>query len=295
VINATGVWADGIRQSDALDSTATFKERVQPARGAHIVLDSTFLPSDQALMVPKTADGRVLFAIPWQGKLLAGTTDVPALSPETDPQATPDEVTFILRELGQYLTTQPTRDDVLSTWAGLRPLVRPDSDETTTQKISREHDILVSATGLVTVTGGKWTTYRVIAQHALAACYDAQLLPKIADCRTENLRLVGATDSRSSGVLSRYGSEADLVQSMPGADIEIAPGLTEAMVRFAARHEFARTVDDMLARRIRLLFLDARSASRCAERVAEILREEVSCDPALDEFQKLAAQYACAP
>ncbi len=294
VINATGVWADGIRRNDMLDARSTFKERVQPARGAHIVLDKSFLASDQALMVPKTTDGRVLFAIPWQGKLLAGTTDVPASSPAADPQATSDEVHFILQELGQYLNKQPTREDVLSTWAGLRPLVRPDSDEIATKKISREHDILVSKTGLVTVTGGKWTTYRVIAQHALDACYADGLLPKLMECRTENLRLVGATDNATTDLLARYGSEADIVQGLLGSDIEIAPGLTEAMVRFAARYEFARTVDDILARRVRLLFLDARLAAHCAVRVAEILHEEVSCDPALDEFQKLAAQYAYA-
>lgn len=292
VINATGVWADGMRRSDALGPAAAFKERVQPARGAHIVLDKAFLPSNEALMVPKTTDGRVLYAIPWQGKLLAGTTDVPAARPDADPVATDHEVSFILQELGQYLDRQPTRDDVLSTWAGLRPLVRPESDETATKAISREHDILVSRTGLVTVTGGKWTTYRVIAQDALKACHDNGLLPKLADCRTQELRLVGATDDLPAGALSRYGSEAELVQELPGADIEIVPGLTEAMVRFAARHEFARTVDDVLARRVRFLFLDARLAASCATRVAEILREEVSSDPALSEFQRLATQYA---
>lgn len=295
VINATGVWADSMRRVDAPRVPAAFKERVQPSRGTHIVLDSSFLPSNEALMVPKTTDGRVLFAIPWQGKLLAGTTDVPAARPDVDPAATTDEVSFILRELGQYLDRQPTRHDVLSTWAGLRPLVRPDSDETSTQAISREHDILVSKTGLVTVTGGKWTTYRVIAQDALEACHDHGLLPKLADCQTQGLHLVGATDHVPAGALARYGSEADLVQTLPGADIEIAPGLTEAMVRFAARHEFARTVEDILARRVRFLFLDARLAARCAPRVAEILREELSSDPALNEFNQLATQYACAP
>jgi glycerol-3-phosphate dehydrogenase len=142
------------------------------------------------------------------------------------------------------------------------------------------------------VTGGKWTTYRVIAEDALKACQDSGLLPTLADCRTQELRLVGATDDVPAGALSRYGSEAELVQRLTGAEIEIGPGLTEAMVRFAARYEFARTVDDVLARRVRLLFLDARLAARCAARVAEILREEVSSDPALSEFQRLATQYA---
>ncbi|SEM04966.1 glycerol-3-phosphate dehydrogenase [Variovorax sp. YR750] len=292
VVNATGVWADTMRKADAPSGADAFKDRVQPSRGTHLVLDSKFLPSQEALMVPKTSDGRVLFAIPWQGKLLAGTTDVPTPTADADPQATKDEIGFILKELGQFLDPKPTRDDVLSIWAGLRPLVRPDSNETATKKISREHDILVSATGLVTVTGGKWTTYRVIASDTLDACYEHGLLDKSKDCRTEELRLVGATDQLPSGALLRYGAEAGLVQQMPGAHTELCPGLTEAMVRFAARHEFARTVDDVLARRVRLLFLDARLASRCANRVAEILREEVSSDPALSEFQKLATQYA---
>jgi glycerol-3-phosphate dehydrogenase len=294
VINATGVWADSMRRADTASQSTSFHDRVQPSRGTHLVLDKSFLPSNEALMVPKTTDGRVLFAIPWQGKLLAGTTDVLATKPETDPVASADEVTFILHELGQYLDRKPTRADVLSTWAGLRPLVRPESNDKETKAISREHDILISKTGLVTVTGGKWTTYRVIARDAIEACHDNGLLPNLAACRTQDLRLIGATNALPVGVLARYGSEADLVQMLPGADIDIAPCLTEAMVRFAARYEFARTVEDVLARRVRLLFLDARLAARCATRVAEILREEISCDPALSEFQSLSALYASA-
>jgi glycerol-3-phosphate dehydrogenase len=290
VVNAAGVWADDLRRSDM--APQDFAARVQPARGAHLVLDKRFLPTSQALMVPKTSDGRVLFAIPWQGKLLAGTTDVPTAEPVHDPEATRDEVDFILSELGKYLQASPTRSDILSIWAGLRPLVRPDAEKLETKSISREHDIRVSKTGLVTVTGGKWTTYRVIAKHTLQTCIEHGLLQASVDCTTATLRLVGATDSVSGDVLSRYGSEAELVATMPGAANYLCPDLTEGMVRFAASYEHARTVEDVLARRVRLLFLDAKLALSVARRVAEILKEETGVDPALADFERLAAQYS---
>lgn len=290
VVNATGVWADGMRRCD--QAPEDFTARVQPSRGTHIVLEKTFLPTDQALMVPKTSDGRVLFAIPWQGKLLAGTTDVPTDEPIHDPKATCDEVDFILAELGQYLQKTPTRSDVLSTWSGLRPLVRPDAKAMETKSISREHDIQVSPTGLVTVTGGKWTTYRVIAKDTLQACIERGLVNASTHCTTDQIPLVGATDKVSNDVLSRYGSEADIVVTMPGGANYLCPGLTEGMVRFAARYEHARTVEDVLARRIRLLFLDAKLALSVAPRVAEILREETKVNPRQADFELLAAQYA---
>lgn len=289
VVNATGVWADGMRRSDL--APENFKDRVQPSRGTHIVLDKSFLPTEQALMVPKTSDGRVLFAIPWQGKLLAGTTDVPTEAPVHDPKATCDEVDFILSELGNYLQKTPTRADILSKWSGLRPLVRPDAQEQETKSISREHDIQVSATGLVTVTGGKWTTYRVIAKDALQACVEHGLVNAPNHCTTANLPLVGATQTPPEGVFSRYGSEAGAVATMPGATNFLCPDLTEGMVRFAARYEQARTVEDVLARRVRLLFLDAKLALSLAPRVAEILREETGVNPKQADFEQLATQY----
>jgi glycerol-3-phosphate dehydrogenase len=290
VVNATGVWADGLRRTDM--APKDFAARVQPARGAHLILDRRFLPTNQALMVPKTSDGRVLFAIPWQGKLLAGTTDVPTAEPVHDPEATRDEVDFILSELGEYLKDAPTRSDILSLWAGLRPLVRPDAEKLETKSISREHDIQVSKKGLVTVTGGKWTTYRVIAKHTLQTCIERGLIKASFDCTTADLRLVGATDSVSADLLSRYGSEANLVATMRGAENYLCPDLTEGMVRFAASYEHARTVEDVLARRVRLLFLDAKLALTLARRVAEILKEETGVDPALADFERLAAQYS---
>lgn len=294
VINATGVWADAVRRTDENPRGDAFRPRVQPSRGTHIVLDRAFLPSDQALMVPRTSDGRVLFAIPWQGKLLAGTTDVPASDAVADPVPGADEIGFILDELGHYLRKAPTPGDVRSAWAGLRPLVRPGAGAVETRSISREHDIAVGASGLVTVTGGKWTTYRVIARDALETCIEHGLLDKTADCRTDALPLVGAGGEPPAGELARYGAEAGLVAALPGAQRVLCDGLTEAMVRFAARHEFARTLDDVLARRVRLLFLDARVAASCATRVAEILHEELGTQPDLAGFLRLAAQYGAA-
>lgn len=292
VVNATGVWADEIRQTDLPSASRAFVPRVAPSRGAHLVVDASFLRSDQALMVPKTSDGRVLFAVPWQGRLLVGTTDVPTKAPVSEPIPTDEEVDFILEELSQYVERAPTRADVLSAWAGLRPLVRPGQSDVESQAISREHDIFVSDTGLVTVTGGKWTTYRVIASDTLDVCASRGLLQLQAQSRTDTLLLVGADGPAPHGGLRCYGSEAVQVAKLPGSDRTIGPSLTEAMVRFAARYEFARYVEDVLARRSRMLFTDARRAAACADDVASILRDELGIDPKADEFRRLALQYA---
>jgi glycerol-3-phosphate dehydrogenase len=299
VINATGVWADKLRGSEpAAPSTmqaeppaGTFEPRVLPSRGAHLVLDASFLPSDQALMVPKTSDGRVLFAIPWQGKLLVGTTDTATPEAVHEPLPTTAEIDFILTEVGRYLIRAPTAADVLSAWAGLRPLVRPSQALAQTQSVSREHEIMFSPSGLVTVTGGKWTTYRVIARDALDECESSGLLARREACHTEHLALVGATQSATELKPSAYGTDANVVAALPGANRRIGPGLTEGMVRFAARFEFARCVEDVLARRSRLLFLDARQAVACADETAAILREELDIDPKAAEFLALAARY----
>ena len=287
VVNATGVWVDEICRQDrpaGVPASANDRGRVQPSRGAHVVLDPSFLPSDAALMVPATSDGRVLFAIPWHGQLLAGTTDVPADANSADPVPTPDEIRFILTELGQYLTRPPQVADIRSQWAGLRPLVRPDTEGAATQGISREHEIWVRPSGLVSVTGGKWTTYRVIAEDTLRECQKRGLLGLGQTPRTADLPL--------HPVPHGPDGSAAAIDRLPGADATLAPGLTEAMVRYAVRHEYARTVDDVLARRSRLLFLDAAAALRCAPRVAELLQEEGCPAPALDAFRVLAAQYA---
>jgi glycerol-3-phosphate dehydrogenase len=308
VVNATGVWVDSLREMDSAAHSAgggkAVKAMVAPSQGVHIVVDRRFLDSDTALMVPKTSDGRVLFAVPWLGKVILGTTDTPRHDLAREPQAKASEVDFILEESARYLRLAPKRADIKSIWVGLRPLVKPQDDEgESTQALSREHTVIVSRSGLVTVTGGKWTTYRAMAEDVLDRCADKGLLERRAAGRTVDLRLVGAhfgselrpvSVAKSEGVHS-YGSEGTFVQALPGAQTWLAPGLSEAMVRFAARHEYAVTVEDMLARRTRLLFLDARLAAELAPRVADILQQETGLDPKAAEFAQLAAQYLQVP
>jgi len=293
VVNATGVWVDGVRRLDEPAAAAM----VTPSQGVHLVVDRDFLPGERALIVPKTSDGRVLFAVPWQGKLILGTTDTPRDDLPIEPRPLPEEVDFILTEAARYLARPPTRADVRSCWAGLRPLVKPPTAAgRDTKAISREHAIVISRHRLVTVTGGKWTTYRAMAEDVLAACFRAGLLPERPAGVTRTLPLMGAAPAPDNGIaaagrpppvspasppgLHLYGTEAPLVADLPGADRELLPGLSEAMVRFAVRHEFARTVEDVLARRSRWLFLDAAAAAAAADEVAAIVAEELAAEPA---------------
>jgi glycerol-3-phosphate dehydrogenase len=288
VVNATGPWVDLFRQQDAEAQGRPVKPMVAPSQGVHVVVDRDFLPSDHALLVPKTADGRVLFAVPWLGKVILGTTDTPRNDLAREPLPFPEELDFILTEAGRYLTRQPTLADVRSMWVGLRPLVKPqDDDGENTKKISREHTVMSSRTGLVTVTGGKWTTYRAMAEDVLSECFAIGRLP-LAGAPAES-----AVHHRMNQIqgLHSYGTEASAVQALPGNDEWLADGLNEAMVRFAARFEYARTVEDVLARRSRLLFLDARKAAEVAPRVAAILQEELGHDAGLADFMPLATQY----
>lgn len=301
VVNAAGVWVDDVRRLDDPGAAGM----VTASQGAHVVVDSAFLPGATALLVPRTADGRVLFAVPWEGSLILGTTDTPRGDRPLDPRPLEEEIDFILREAGRLLARQPTRADVRSAWAGLRPLVRPPRGGADTKRISREHVVVVSSRGLVTVTGGKWTTYRAMAEDVLATCMERGLLPARPAGVTRSLRLVGAADSSLPATLTAapglhlYGSEATVVASLPGADRDLLPGLTEAMVRFAARHEYARTVEDVLARRSRWLFRDAARAAAAAGDVAAILAAELG--PAFDAeastaaFRGLAGSYLLPP
>lgn len=299
VVNATGPWVDFLRQLDGKALGRDVKPMVAPSQGVHVVVDREFLPTDHALLIPKTADGRVLFAVPWLGKVILGTTDTPRNDLAREPMPFPEEVDFILSEAGNYLSRQPARADVRSIWVGLRPLVKPQDDEgENTKKISREHTVMTSRSGLVTVTGGKWTTYRAMAEDVLHECFATGRLPERAGGVTVNLPLVGAPDaaqvrhglSQAQGLHS-YGSEAAAVSALEGADVWLAEGLSEAMVRFAVRHEYARSVEDVLARRSRLLFLDARLAASIAPRVADLVAQELGCDAGLDAFLALAQQY----
>jgi glycerol-3-phosphate dehydrogenase len=302
VINATGVWVDEIRQQDG----GAVKDIVAPSQGVHVVVDRKFMPTDHAMLIPKTADGRVLFAVPWLGKTILGTTDTPREDLAREPEPFKEELEFILNESANYLSKAPTRGDVKSIWVGLRPLVKPLNDEgENTKKLSREHTVLVSKSGLVTVTGGKWTTYRAMAEDVLEQCFESDLLKPRPAGVTVDFPLVGAQQvakkhkkmhsiGESQGLHS-YGDEADFVASLPGADHALIPGFSEGMVRFAARHEYARTVEDVLARRSRLLFLDAALASKLGAAAAKILQEETGQDPQLAAFLDLANHYQHLP
>lgn len=313
VVNATGVWVDELLALDRTEAKASTaapgqaRRMVAPSQGVHLVVDRRFLPGTNALMVPKTADGRVLFAVPWLGKVILGTTDAPREDMPVEPAPTDQEIDFILEEAARYLELAPKRSDVLSAWAGLRPLVKPQAQAGDTKRLSREHTVIVGATGLVTVTGGKWTTYRAMAEDVLAQCMASGLVPTRAAGATVQLRVVGAPAHRGVSLAEPpgphlYGDEASLLMDLPGAQRWLwrdgRGGLNEAMVRFAVRYEMARTVEDVLARRSRLLFLDATAAHQAAADVAAIVRDErgLGADAAdvvgLAAFSELARQYA---
>jgi len=304
VVNATGVWVDALRKQDGEAIGRVSRPMIAPSQGVHLVVDREFLKGDHALMVPKTADGRVLFAVPWLGKVILGTTDTARKDLSREPDAFAEEVAFILNESARYLERAPRREDVRSVWVGLRPLVKPPEDDGgNTKAISREHTVLVSRSGLVTVTGGKWTTYRAMAEDVLSKCKEAGLLAKsLPASSTSHYRLVGAPDigtptkricEAPGGHL--YGTERTLLEQLPGSQTVVAPNLTEAMVRFAARYEYARTVEDVLARRNRLLFLDAKAAAEAAPAVAAILSEELGVPVPIDSFLALTQHYLTLP
>lgn len=312
VINAAGVWVDEFRQKDGDFLGRPVRPMVAPSQGVHIVVDRSFMPTDHALLVPKTADGRVLFAVPWLGKVILGTTDTPRGDLAREPEPFKEEVAFILGEAARYLNRAPTRADVKSVWVGLRPLVKPQGEDGSgpdgtlgvcTKGLSREHTVLVSRSGLVTVTGGKWTTYRAMAEDVLERCFSAALLQKVDAGVTAHLTLVGAPTGElgpQPGIsapqgLHSYGAEQNDVLALPGSGRDLGGGLTEAMVRFAARFEYARTVEDVLARRSRLLFLDAALAGSLAVSVGDLLRQETGADPQIPAFSELARHYLQLP
>ncbi|TGE07975.1 glycerol-3-phosphate dehydrogenase/oxidase [Hymenobacter fodinae] len=298
VVNATGVFVDDILQLDQPGA----RKLVRPSQGVHIVVDKSFLPGDDALMIPKTEDGRVLFAVPWHGRVVLGTTDTPLDEHSLEPQALEQEIDFILRTAAQYLTRAPQRSDALSIFAGLRPLAAPQGGSGQTKEISRSHKILVSPAGLITITGGKWTTYRRMAQDTVDRAIALGKLP-LAPSQTAHLSIHGAqpTPDRSSH-LYMYGSDLPALQQLIAAHPTLGQKLDEnleflqAEVVWAARYEMARTVEDVLARRVRVLFLDARAALRIAPTVAALLAQELGKDQQwqleqVEAFTALAQQY----
>lgn len=301
VINAAGIFSDEIRLMDEPGATRA----VQPSQGVHLVFDREFLKGESAIMVPHTDDGRVLFVIPWHGKVLVGTTDTAMPKAELEPRALDEEIGFVLRNAARYLAKAPERKDILSVFAGQRPLVRPPGkDGSSTKAISRNHEVLISDSGLITIVGGKWTTYRKMAEDTLD---HASLIGGFDNkpCVTENLQIHGWRSPNAAPLpdsLAMYGADAGRVQELckddPALGEVLHPRLPylKASVIWGARHEQARSVEDILSRRLRALFLDAQAARESAPEVARLLAKELGRDDAWvarqkAEFEELATGY----
>jgi glycerol-3-phosphate dehydrogenase len=297
VVNATGAFTDDIRRQ----ADPSIKPMISPSQGVHLVFERAFLPGDTAIMVPHTSDGRVMFAIPWHNHTLVGTTDTPIPGAVLEPIAQEQEIEFILNTAALYLAKAPTRDDVLSVFAGIRPLVKS-GDGGNTSALSRDHTIHIDNSGLLTITGGKWTTYRHMAEDCVNQAAMLARLPEV-DCVTKHLNVHGFHPQASKfGELGVYGSDALAIQKLVAQDPRNAEQLhaklpyTAAEVIWAVREEMARTVDDVLARRTRALFLNARAAREMAPAVARIMAGELGRDEAwqadqLKAFDGVSSHY----
>jgi glycerol-3-phosphate dehydrogenase len=297
VVNATGPFTDSVRRM----ADPSVEPIIAPSQGIHLVFDGSFLAGDSAIMVPHTSDGRVMFAIPWHGHTVVGTTDTPIAEPVLEPVALEQEINFILATAALYLDKKPERRDVLSVFAGIRPLVRA-GEGGSTAALSRDHTIRVEESGLLTVCGGKWTTYRHMAEDCVNHAATLGRLPDALPV-TARLNIHGFhTAAEKFGRLRMYGSDAPQVQAIEEADPELARPLdaelpyTGAEVVWAARYEMALTVEDALSRRTRALLLNARAAMRMAPAVAELMARELGRDEAwqrrqLEEFTALARNY----
>lgn len=276
VVNATGVFVDDILQMDKPGSSKS----ICVSQGVHLVLDKSFFPSEHALMIPETSDGRVLFAVPWHGKLVLGTTDTPVDSASLEPVALEREINFILETAGEYLTSRPTRKDVLSVFAGLRPLAAPQGGDQKTKEISRSHKIIISASKLFTILGGKWTTYRKMGEDMVNRI-EKELNWTHTDAATASLRIHGySTHTNWEDPLYFYGADASLLKTQMNGTanqwLSESLHIHEQQIVWAIRHEMARTVEDVLSRRTRALFLDARESRRIAPRVAAVMAKELN-------------------
>lgn len=298
IINATGVFADEVIKLDNAGS----KSLIRPSQGIHLVLDKSFLQSKDSIMIPHTDDGRVLFAIPWYDNVIVGTTDTPLNTHSLEPRALKSEVDFILATAGKYLSTQPQRKDVLSVFAGLRPLAATEDGNEKTKEISRSHKVIFSDSGLVSVIGGKWTTYRKMAEDTLDRIMKKKMLGE-KTCVTMNLKIHGYSHSdEQTDSLSIYGSDKIPLLELMATDkawsdkLSGDADLQVGQVIWAVQKEMARTVEDVLARRTRFLFLDARLAARLAPKVADIMMKELKQDEKWKEnqirsFAELAKGY----
>ena len=297
VINATGAFSDAIRKL----SDDKSEKIIAPSQGVHLVFDGKFLPSKNAVMIPKTSDGRVLFAISWHNQTLIGTTDTPIETADLEPRPLASEIEFILQTAEKYLAKPPTRADILSVFVGIRPLVKS-SGKQNTAALSRDHTIEIDDANLLTITGGKWTTYRRMAEDAINQAIKKNELAAVKST-TEDLKIHGfCEDAERFGDLAIYGADAEKIREIIAENPSLAEKLHEdlpycaAEIVWAARFEMAQTVEDVLARRVRALFLNAKAASSIAPRTAEIMAREAGKDEnwingQIKDFNELAANY----
>ena len=295
VINATGVFSDHIIQMDQPE----VKNLIVPSQGIHIVLDKSFLNGPHAIMVPHTSDGRVLFAVPWNDYVVVGTTDTLIKQPVEEPTALATEIDFILENAGAYMTTPPTRADIKSIFSGLRPLAAPKDNSNATKEISRHHKVTVSTAGLVSILGGKWTTYRKMAEDVINTAQSVGGLPERA-CLTQNLPIHGYDyNSDWSNPLHVYGTDIDKITQLSedgNSSLSSILHITKNQILWGIQEEMAQTLEDILARRTRCLFLNAQESLRIAPQVARIMANAMENDnqwiaDQVDTFTKLTKHY----
>ena len=299
IVNATGVFADDILRMDDPEAG----NMIRPSQGIHLVLNNNFLQGRHAIMVPQTSDGRVMFAVPWYNKVIVGTTDTLVDNISLEPKPLQEEIDFVLKTAGQYLTIDPNREDVLSVFAGLRPLAASGDDAKSTKEISRHHKVMVSVSGLISVIGGKWTTYRKMAEDAVDYAVMVGELPE-RKCHTHHLPVHGYEGATGliANPLSVYGQDRTRIEDIGhnkfgnNRYLSESLGIEKAQVIWAVREEMARTLEDVLARRTRALFLDAKESLRIAPEAAELMSNELGRDRGwikdqLDTYSRLTSRY----
>lgn len=297
IVNATGVFADDILKMDSPDAEKT----IAPSQGVHLMLDKSFLPGNDAIMIPKTDDGRVLFLVPWHGKVIVGTTDTPITEESLEPIALDEEIEFILNTTARYLTKAPKRSDVLSVFAGLRPLAAAKREGKKTKEISRSHKIFTSKSGLLTMVGGKWTTFRKMGQDLVDRTEKRKGWAHIPS-KTKHMKIHGYKENSDlTNPLYIYGSDEtkilDLAKEKTMNDsLSTSLSVIKAQVVWAVRYEMARTIEDFLARRARCQLLDARESIRMAPAVAEIMAAQLGKDKEwqrlqIENYEKVTSNY----